>query len=422
MESIVEITENVIPVKRQGVSPVLVWFFIAMVLANIPGNMYGPLLPLYLKDLNAGVVEVGLFFTLSQIIPLVLQILGGWISDSLGRLRSIAMGSVAGVFSYIGLVLAPGWQWVLVGEGFSSITRSLVAPSFAAFIAEHSDEKSRARVYSISDSIMTIVVIIGPPLGGWLVDTYGFKFMLVIAGMIYASATVIRVWMARVASQGKEAHPQKLSFTVLRSNLAGMFALIAAGGLITWMLITDGVRDIGFSISFTFMPIYMDNIGGLTFQQIGWLNSIFGVANLIITLPAGWLADKKSERLAIALGFLLDAVALFIFIQASDFAGYAASWAMLGFGIGLMSPAYQSLISKAIPEKVRGTAFGLMQTSLGLFSLPAPAVGALIYERGGPRLPFVIAAVLSVVTIIPVWLKFRLPAGKDAAAPDSEAK
>jgi len=56
-------------------------FMLTMVLANVAGHMYEPLLPLYLKSLNANVVQVGLFFTLSQIIPLALQILGGWISD-----------------------------------------------------------------------------------------------------------------------------------------------------------------------------------------------------------------------------------------------------------------------------------------------------------------------------------------------------
>lgn len=55
-------------------------FLASMVLANIAGHMYEPLLPLYLKSLNADVVQVGLFFTLSQIVPLTLQILGGWIS------------------------------------------------------------------------------------------------------------------------------------------------------------------------------------------------------------------------------------------------------------------------------------------------------------------------------------------------------
>ena len=93
-------TAHVIEKQEPLLNNILKLFMVAMVLANIAGNMYGSLLPLYLKELNASVVQVGLFFTLSRILPLILQILGGWISDTLGRLRSIAMGSVAGVVSY----------------------------------------------------------------------------------------------------------------------------------------------------------------------------------------------------------------------------------------------------------------------------------------------------------------------------------
>lgn len=50
----------------------LMLFMLAMVLANTGGHMYGPLLPLYLKSLNASVLQVGIFFTLSQVIPLAL--------------------------------------------------------------------------------------------------------------------------------------------------------------------------------------------------------------------------------------------------------------------------------------------------------------------------------------------------------------
>ncbi len=209
----------------------MMWFMAAMVLANVGGNMYGPLLPLYLKSLNASVLQVGLFFTLSQIVPLALQILGGWISDSLGRLRSIAMGSVAGVFSYVGLILAPTWQWVLLGEGLSSITRSLVAPSFNAFIAEESAEKNRARVFGITETIFIVVNIIGPPLGGWLADTYGFKIMLAWAGGLYFVATVIRIAMARAAARSREVKTQKLTVASLKSNLGLMTGMVLAGGV-----------------------------------------------------------------------------------------------------------------------------------------------------------------------------------------------
>lgn len=388
-------------------------FMVTMVLANIAGHMYEPLLPLYLKSLNANVVQVGLFFTLSQIIPLALQILGGWLSDSLGRLRSIALGSLAGVVSYFWLIFSPTWHWVLVGQGFASMTRALVGPSFGAFIAEQSEEASRARVFGISETIFMVVAVVGPPLGGWLADTYGFQVMLAFAAVLYTMATVIRVGMARAAARGVEAHPQKLELSGLKSSLGVMVGMLLGGGILTWILLTDGVRDVAYALSFNLLPLYLDEIGGLSIQQIGWLESFFGIAMMLVTVPAGWLADKKGERLGIALGFLIQFAAIMTFIRVANFWGYAASWLLLGVGVGLMSPAYNSLISKAVPEKLRGTAFGLFSTSLGVVSLPAPAVGAQLWQRFSPRVPFTITGLLSLLVVVPVWLKFKLANGSE---------
>jgi len=384
-------------------------FMTAMVLANIGGSMYGSLLPLYLKNLNANVVQVGLFFTLSRIIPLVLQILGGWISDSLGRLRSIAMGSIAGVISYFGIIFAPTWQWVLLGEGLGAVTRSLVGPSFSAFIAEQSSEENRARVFGVTESIFMLVLIIGPPLGGWLADEYGFRLMLIAACLLYTVAAVIRSGMARVAAQGAEANPEKLSMGSLKEKLGAMTGLLLAGGLMTWILITDGARDIAYTMSFTLESLYLEEIGGLSMRDIGLLASVFGVANMITTIPAGKLADAKGERVPIVGGFLLDAIGIIIFLNVYTFWGYVVAWGIFGIGVGMMSPAYQSLTSKAVPEKLRGTAFGLLHSSLGLFSLPAPAVGAQLWTRFSPQTPFRITAGIALLTIIPAWLKFKTP-------------
>src|SRR5512136_2249830 len=179
--------ENVKISAKPGplLNKMLLLFMFAMILANLGGEMYGMLLPLYLKELNASVLQIGLFFTISNIIPLVVQILGGWVSDTLGRLRSIAIGSVAGNLVYVGFILAPTWQWVMSGMFFSAVTRSLIGPSFSAFIAENSSEKNRARVFGISDTLFMIVGVIGPPLGGFLADRYGFRIMLSVAWILY---------------------------------------------------------------------------------------------------------------------------------------------------------------------------------------------------------------------------------------------
>ncbi|GAB4470156.1 MAG: sugar efflux transporter [Anaerolineales bacterium] len=397
------------PHENSILNPLLLWFMLAMVLANVGGNMYGPLLPLYLTSLKANVIQVGLFFTLSQVIPLGLQILGGWISDTLGRLRSIALGSIAGVISYVVLILSPTWQWVLLGEGLGAITRSLVAPSFGAFIAEQSSEQNRAKVFGITNTIFMVVSVIGPPLGGLLAQRFGFRLMLLAAALLYLLATIIRVIMARYAMRNGEKASQALTIQSLKANMGVMFSMLLAGGLVTWILLTDGVRDIGYALSMNLLPIYLQTEGGLNLEQIGGLEAVFGVFMMLITFPAGWLADKWGERKVIAGGFLMQFTALLVFIEAKGFSGFALAWAIFGMGVGLMAPAYDALVSKAFPEKMRGIGFGLFQTSLGLISLPAPAIGAQLYDKYGPRFPFRLTAYLTLLTIIPVWLKFKLP-------------
>lgn len=396
--------------KQPLLSGLLILFLAAMIFANIGGNMYGSLMPLYLKDLGSSIPQIGLFFTISQIVPLFLQILGGWVSDTLGRLRAIAIGSVFGVIGFVPLVLADSWGWLVMAVAIGSVARALVGPSFDAFIAEHSSEENRGRVFGISQTIFMIVAVVGPPLGGWLAQDFGFKLMLLVAGVFYLIAALVRISMAREAAK-TESTKKKLSFDGLKSNLGRMFGMLFSGGLITWILITDGFRDISFQLSGNLMPVYMDEIGGMSIFQIGWANSLFGLCMMLTTMPGGWLSDKVGERIGIASGMVLlsGALMLFVNVPAGNTWLYFLGWAVAGIGVGIMTPAYQSLISKAVPQNLRGMAFGLFSTSLGIISLPAPWIGAQLWDRFSPQFPFTITAIAILLSIIPVWLKFKLP-------------
>ena len=69
--------------------------------------------------------------------------------------------------------------------------------------------------------------------------------MLGVAGGLYTIATVIRIGMARTAARGKESDPQKLRVASLKKDLGIMVAMIMAGGVVTWILLTDGVSNRG---------------------------------------------------------------------------------------------------------------------------------------------------------------------------------
>jgi MFS family permease len=399
------------PVKKAPLlTPHLLLFMLAMILANMGGSMYGPLESLYLKELGASIGQIGLFYTLSQIIPLLLQILGGWVSDTLGRLRAIAIGSVVGIFVYVPLLLAQRWEWVLVASALSAITRSLIGPSFDAYIAEQSAPENRARLFGITQTLFGVVSVVGPLAGGYMVEVMGFKGMLLVAAIMYITATIIRVVMARQVTKQSQSAAASLTFAGLKANLGSILGLILAGGLFTWLLITDGVRDIFFNMSMTFLSVYMQDYAMLTIGQIGLMNSIFGVAMIVVMLPAGWLSDKVGERVNITISFFLIAISIGMIAavpEASPAWVYGLGWVIAGLGVGLATPAYQSLISKAVPQRLRGVAFGLFSTSLGLVSLPAPMIGGFLWENVSPQFPFYLTAAASLLSMIPAWFKFK---------------
>ena len=140
---------------------------------------------------------------------------------------------------------------------------------------------------------------------------------------------------------------------------------------------------------------------------------------MVVTWAAGWLSDRTSERLTITLGFLLQAAGLALFVSMHGFYGLALAAIVMGAGFGTIMPAYDSLISKVVPENNRGMAYGFFRSSLGFISLPSPWIGGQLWEKVGPRSPFVITAVAALGSAWLSWAKFKLP-GKEPAIPPAE--
>ncbi len=396
------------------ITPSLRLFLLAMVLANIGGQMFFPLLPLYLRELDAGVSQIGIFFTLSMIVPLALQIAGGWISDRIGRLRSIAIGSVGGALGWVINIFAPSWPWMLAGQAVGSIAFAFVAPSFDAFIAEQSSERNRARVFALSQAIYQVVAVIGPLAGGLAVRVLGWKGLILCAAALYFSATAIRLSMARGAAAGDHGPvapvgPGAGKGSGFLPSLRTMVGMALSGGLVTWLLLSDGVRDIAMGLSGNLLPVFLQEERGIDVAAIGILNALFGGASMLVMIPAGHLADRHGERFAIAAGYLTSFLSFALLLLVPGLWAAGLSFVLFGAAMGMLQPAYQSLISKAVPENLRGIAFGFLSTSNGLVALPAPWIGAMLWKGVAPVAPFWITACAMLLVVPPVLAKFRLP-------------
>jgi len=385
------------------------WFLLAMILANIAGQMAYSMLSLYLIDLGASVGQVGLVFTIASIVPIALQIFGGWFSDTIGRLRAIAFGSAISVFGYIFFFTAPSWEWVMLGLCVEFVSNSFVGPSFSAYIAEQSSEETRGRVFGLTTGIYMVVTVIGPTLAGFLAYRMNFRIMMVVAFVFYALATIVRIWMA-LSERFKPARaPEKPTMAGLTTQLKAMFGILFSGGILTWIWITDAIGDTSYSLTGELFPIYLSDIGKLTVEQIGLLGSAWGIASIAGSFLGGWLTDKKSERGILTVGFLIITLGMVAMVTANSTFAFLGARVLNGLGVGILMPSYNSLISKVVPENKRGLAFGFFGTSLGILSLPMPWIGAQLWELFAPQTPFWITAIACAITVPIAWKKFVMP-------------
>lgn len=379
-----------------------------MIFANIAGQMAYSMLSLYMLKLGASVAQVGLVFTLASLVPMALQIFGGWLSDTIGRLRVMAIGSSIAVFGYLIFAFAPNWQWILIGLSIEYISNSVVGPSFGAYISEQSTEESRGRVFGITSSIYQTVTVIGPALAGFLAYQFSFPLMMRVAFGFYLTATILRVWMATNERFAPSKDAAKPTFSGFKEQLVSILTLLLAGGVLTWIWITDAVGDTSYGLINQLFPIYLSDIGKLNVQQIGIVNAAIGVTAIIAAPLAGSLVDKFGERAAIITGFALNGLGLFTLLNSYNYAGFILAMCFFGLGTGSLMPAYESLISKVVPESKRGLAFGFFGTTLGILSLPMPWIGAQLWERFTPRTPFWFAVTANMISIGIAWFKFKL--------------
>ena len=388
----------------------MILFLIGLTFAEATRAMTAVQIPVFLREIGASVSQVGLFFTLTMIVPLVLGIFGGWISDSIGRLRAILFGSLAGILGYLPFAFAQRWEVVLIGPFILAVATALIQPSFRAYIADTCPTETRGRIFGLSRSFMAAAWILTPLLGGFLAMNFGSRTMFLAAVILYGIAAVIFMFLLRSEEMKSSAPSEKPSLKSLRESFTHIFPIVLAGGLLTWIMISDGIRVFATNLSFNLLPVYLNDIGLIDKQGIGMLEGLHGIAWFIAAPIGGWLSDKSSERNGFMLGTAVFLSSFLIFILAEGFGGFALSWVIMGIGAALLDPAYNALIARGAPAHLRGVAYAVVPALIGLVALPAPWIGGQIWEATNPKIPFLATLLIGSLALIPAWFKLRVPA------------
>lgn len=137
--------------------------------------------------------------------------------------------------------------------------------------------------------------------------------------------------------------------------------------------------------------------------EVGALLSCFTVANGIVSVPAGYLADRWIRRRGIAITLVVWSAVTALTAAAFDFAALVAVRTALGAGQAVSEPSASSMLADFYPQKRRGLAFATQQClsfigfGLGL------ALGGLVADAAGWRAAFLLVGLPGALIALAVW-------------------
>jgi len=163
-------------------------------------------------------------------------------------------------------------------------------------------------------------------------------------------------------------------------------------------------------------PLIREELG-LSMAQAGSFLSAYYIGPSLMSLPAGWMADRWGVLATMVLGQAIIAAGLFTVAGTGSFPVLMLIMVCAGAGYGMLNPTTAKAVIAWFPRRQRATVVGLKQVGLPL----GGAVGASIMPplalwlgwRAAVALPASLIAALGVLT----WLLYRdPPAAADAGA------
>ena len=274
----------------------------------------------------------------AYLLPLsALLLLGGGAGDRFGRARLLVGGTLLFGMASIACAVASSLPWLLVARSIQGIGAALLMPNSLAILGASFSGEARGRAIGIWASMGAVMGAGGPVLGGWLIDTVGWRSIFLVN--IPLAAGAIGLALAFVRDAPNDGRRQRLDVR------GGALATLALGAL-TWGL-TVGSGHAGWT-----SPAVVSLVTGFGLLTVFiWVEKVRGENAMMPLALFGSTSFIGLTLLTLLLYGALGALVVlipYVLIQAAAYTGTEAGAALLPFAmvLALASPAVGGLAGR----------------------------------------------------------------------------
>jgi MFS family permease len=348
-------------------------------------------LPSFLTaTLHASAGALGLIEGISDALTGIMKLAGGPLANDPARRARLASGGYLGTAistGAIGLVTTVWQAGALRALAWTS--RGLRTPARDSLLASLVPRAAYGRAFGLERAGDNLGAVAGPLLAAALVALLGIRPAMLLAAIPGLFAAVAITFAARQVRGHGVAAVRRARLELAELRRAGLgrpllpVAAFELGNIATTLLILratqllhTGSRSLTAAASLAIL-----------------LYSAHNAVATLVALAGGHWIDRAGPRLVLATGAGCYLLA---------YAGFAVGWrawpallgtfALAGGGIGLAETAEGAWVARLLPDRLRGSGFGLLGAVQSFGDFASSATVGLLYTAVSPAVGFAYAA------------------------------
>lgn len=374
------------------------FIWIAQILSISGFSFALPFLPYYIQEMGvtdedsvklwSGILMAVATFSLAVASPI-----WGALGDRYGRKKMLLRAMGSGVVIMIAMSYAQSVEHLVILRICQGLFTGTMAMSMI-FVAATAPQERSGSALGFIHTANFIGFFLGPFIGGYAAQTFGYRRCFFIGGCIIALAFLTVLIFVRENFQKPESH-EKLdgAGTNLQSIMGDKVYLMLIAIILLFSFARSMVRPL--------IPLHVQNVAVLSPDEVsskaGMLIGALGLMTALSGISAGRLADKYGKA-GIAYFFCIISIPWIILAGiAPTFPLLFAGMTIYAFLAGGVDPVLQSIIADKTSQKSRGTAFGIVYSFRYIILGISPLVGSVIAVAASIRWVFVISAMLLLV-------------------------
>ena len=210
------VIEEQIPAKRPSILdreylPFMTLIFLFQFLAGMMEGMISTVLPLFLKNqIMISESRIGLFFTASSLLILVIQIPSGRLADRYGRKRVMVLSLLPIPLLLGAWLFVDDWLLLLVLYAAVRGFRSMTWPSSLALLADFIPSELMGSAMGVRMTSMRLGSTVAPILAGYLYSSVSYRSPFLASAVLVALSIVIALAFKEARAEEDKAEPVQL--------------------------------------------------------------------------------------------------------------------------------------------------------------------------------------------------------------------